>query len=115
MTSDEKLWSIIAHLSGIGHSFGGFFMVLCPLAIMLAYKDRSQVVYEQAKEALNYQISFVVLWIIAFVCAITVIGIPITLFIWLIIAVGSWVFPIIAAIRLSEGERYRYPFTIRLL
>ncbi len=114
MTSDEKLWSIIAHLSGIGHSFGAFFMIFCPLAIMIAYKDRSQVIYEQAKEALNYQISFVILTVIAFFCFISIVGIPIAIGIWLIVAIGSWLFPIIAAIRLNEGERYRYPFTIRL-
>ncbi|MEY4926743.1 MAG: hypothetical protein RI894_1179 [Bacteroidota bacterium] len=115
ITSDEKMWSIIAHLSAIIHPFGGFFVFLCPLVIMLAFKDGSRVIYEQAKEALNFQISLILLQILAVICAITLLGIPVAICIWLFMSIGSWLFPIIAAIRLSGGERYQYPFTIRLL
>ncbi len=115
LSGDEKMWSIIAHLSAIIHPFGGFFVFLCPLVIMIAFKDSSRVIYEQAKEALNFQISLILIQILAVVCAITLIGIPIAICIWVFMGIGSWLFPIIAAIRLSNGERYQYPFTIRLL
>jgi uncharacterized protein len=114
-TSDEKMWAIVAHLSAIVHGFGGFFAFLCPLAIMLAYKDQSEFVYEQAREALNFQISLIILQVIAVCVSLTIIGIPIGIAIWIFMGIGSWLFPIIAAIRLSNGERYRYPFTIRMV
>lgn len=115
MTSDEKMWSIIAHLSALIHAFGGFFVFLCPLIIMLSYKDTSEVISEQAKEALNFQISLIIVQVFAFLLFITIIGIPFAIAIWAIMGVCSWLFPIIAAIRLSNGERYRYPYTIRVL
>ena len=115
MTQDEKTWSIVAHLSALIYAIGGFFAFLCPLILMLSYKDTSEVIYQQAKEALNFQISLLIIQIIAGLLFITIIGIPFSIAIWAIMGICSWLFPIIAAIRLSNGERYRYPYTIRIL
>ncbi|MGK0197767.1 MAG: putative Tic20 family protein, partial [Yoonia sp.] len=52
LTSDEKLWSVLSHLSlllGVG--------ILLPLIVYLVKKGDSPAVAEHAKEALNFHIS----------------------------------------------------------
>ena len=54
VTSDDKLWALLAHLS--------YFVlgVFGPLIIWLVKKDESTFVEDQAKEALNFQLSVLI-------------------------------------------------------
>jgi uncharacterized Tic20 family protein len=70
---------------------------------------------EQAKEALNFQISILIYYAAAVVMCITVvlavIGIPILIGLHLFQVVCM----IIAAIKANDGISFRYPATIRLV
>lgn len=105
--SDERLWGLLAHVSGI------FFFVIGPLVCWLIQKDKSTFVDDQGKEALNFNILMGAVYVGATVLAIFTCGIGGLIFplIWF----GHIVLGIIAGIAANKGELYRYPFNWRLI
>jgi uncharacterized protein len=101
-TQDDRLWAMLAHLSGIVTGFIG------PLVIWLVKKDQSPFVGDQAREALNFQIAAM---IVMLACGITVIGILLIP----IIGLAALVFSILAGVEANKGVYYRYPYSIRLI
>ena len=112
---DERTWAMVAHLSAFSYYITGIGIILGPLIVWLAKRDGNPFVDEQAKEALNFQISIVIYYIAAillcFTVILAVIGVP--------ILIGLHVFQvicmIIAAIKANDGIAFRYPATIRLV
>ncbi len=104
-SNDDRNMAMLAHLLGIVSGFVG------ALIIWLIKKDQSPFVDEQGKEALNFQITvmigFVGSWILMFVL-IGMLLIPLLL-------IANLVFCILAAVAVSKGNHYKYPFAIRLL
>ena len=45
----------------------------------------------------------------------SLIGLIVAVPLWIIIGIAWLVFTIIAAVKASNGERYRYPLTLRLI
>lgn len=111
---DQRLWATIAHAGGI------LFAIICPLVVWLVHKGRGQFVENQAKEALNFQITAGVaifaLYIFGFI--VTFIFFPLSVLVWLLaglVSLGALIFTIIAALGANKGENYRYPFAVRLV
>jgi hypothetical protein len=102
--SDQNQMAMIAHLLGIVIGFVG------PLIIYLTAKDKP-FAYEQSKEALNFQITVVIAWIASAVLSVIGIGLLLYPLVW----VANVVFCIIAGMAANKGEKYRYPFAIRLI
>ena len=120
--AEERQWAMFAHLSALvggllTGAVGGWGCILGPLIIWLMKKDTMPFVADQAKEALNFNITvgaiFLVLWILTFVTL--GIGIILTGPLMLVVGVAALVLIIMAAIRSNEGKAYRYPMTIRLV
>jgi uncharacterized protein len=113
LTPDEKTWAMLCHISGLAGYLGvvPFASVIGPLIVWLLKKDTSAFVDEHGKESLNFQITMSIFYAIAILLCIVIIGFFILAFlgIWLIVLV------IIAAIKASNGEHFRYPLTIRLV
>ena len=111
---EEKNWALMAHLSSLS-TYVGIPGFIGPLVIWLLKKDTMPFASEQAKEALNFQISLFIYGIICAVLTFTlifaVIGIPGLM----ILAVLHVVFTIMATIQAGEGKSYRYPLTIPLI
>ena len=103
--SDQRMWSVFAHIGGVFVSF------LVPLVILLVFKGRGAFVEDQAKEALNFQITLAIAYVVGGLTAILIIGI----FILLAAGICSFVFAIMAAIASNRGELYRYPLPLRLV
>ena len=99
ISSDERMWATLAHLSIVAVALVG------PLVVWLVKKEESKFVEDQAKEALNFHIT---VFIASVVLLVTFIG-P------LIIGVGAVVYGIIAGIEANKGVCYRYPYTLRLV
>ena len=122
-TSEERGWAMTAHLCGllwvlgsgglIFLPFGGLalFTLLGPLIILLAKGPSMPFVAAQAKESLNFQITVWLLGLAFALLAIVLIGFVL---LW-ILGVVNLVLVIIAAIRVSDGTPYRYPFCLRLV
>lgn len=109
---DARLWATIAHLSGLLlHVIPPVGQILGPLIVWIIKKDEHRFVDDQAKEALNFQISMTLYAIIpAFLC-LFIIGIPLLILWWIF----DVVLTIIAAVKANEGVAYRYPATIRFV
>lgn len=105
-TREERTAALLAHLSplvGLG--------LIAPLVIYLLKKDESPFVADQAKEALNFHITVTLAVIASAILIVIVVGI----FLLMAVAIGATVLSIVAAIKANDGERYRYPFTLRLV
>jgi uncharacterized protein len=103
--SDARLWAMLGQLSGILLSFIG------PLIVMLVFGPRNAFVKKESTEALNFQITVIIGYIIGFVLTLIVIG----AFVILAIAIASLIFMIIAAVKNNQGIEYRYPICIRFV
>ena len=119
----ERQWAMFAHLSALlgglltaawGGSLGCF---IGPLVIWLVKKDTMPFVDDQAKEALNFNITVGIIFLVLFLMTIFTLGIGLIITGPLFVIVGlSWVvFTIIAGIKANEGVAYRYPLTLRLI
>ncbi len=120
---DERQWAMFAHLSAIlgglltGAFGGGWGCFIGPLIIWLVKKDTMPFVDDQGKEALNFNITVAIAFVVLLLLSIMTFGIGLIIAIplWVIIGIAWLVFTIIAAIKANEGVRYRYPFTLRLI
>ena len=74
-------------------------------------------VADQAKEALNFNITVSAIFLVLLVLSLVTLGIGfiITLPIMLIVGIAALVLIIMAAIKANDGVAYRYPFAIRLV
>ncbi|HET9836112.1 MAG TPA: DUF4870 domain-containing protein [Rhodanobacteraceae bacterium] len=106
-SSDDRNIALITHLSGIILGF------IVPLIVWLVHKDRSEKNWltSQAKEALNFQITILIGYVICWILMWVVIG----FFLWWLLWIVNLVFCILAAVAVSKGESYRYPFALRLI
>lgn len=101
-SKDDKNMALLTHLVLIFSCFVG------PLIIWLIKKDEGGFVEEQAREALNFGITLTIAY---FILTLSMVGLVL---VW-IVGLAQLIFPIIAAIKTSDGENYRYPFTLRLI
>jgi len=103
---------MLAHLSAfVGLVIPFFGGLLAPWITWLAWRDRSPFVGEQAREALNFNISVAIGWLVCGALTFVFIGILLGILLFF-----SWLtLTILAAIRASEGVHYRYPLSLRLV
>jgi uncharacterized Tic20 family protein len=84
---------------------------VAPLVVWLVFKDRSPFVDRQAKEALNFQIAYLVYFVVAGVSIVALVG----LLLLPIVAVAWLVLMIVATLKASQFEDYRYPAIFRVI
>jgi uncharacterized protein len=109
MTSDANNRAMISHLSAFV-MFLGIPSLFGPLVAWLVWRD-DPYVGEQAKEALNFNISMLIYGAVAFLSVFVLVGfvlLPILFIVWLVLVID-------ASVKASRGTGYRYPFTIRLV
>ena len=118
----ERQWAMFAHLSALAgglltSAVGGWGFFLGPLVIWLMKKESMPFVDDQAKEALNFNITVAIAFFALFLLALFTLGIGLVIAVplWIVIGIAWLVFTIIAAIKANEGVAYRYPFTLRLV
>jgi uncharacterized protein len=103
----ERSWAVAIHVSPlIAHILG-------PLVLWLIKRPDSPYLDAVGKEVLNFQISFVIYEVVAlavspFTCGLGHLVFAVLFLIWVVLV-------IIAAVKVSGGEDYRYPLTIRLI
>jgi len=107
-----RTWTALCHASallGVFLPFPGH--VVPPLIVWLLKRGESPEIDAHGKEALNFQISMLIYNAIAAVFCLVLIGFLLLPILWVLNAV----FVIVAAIRASDGQFYRYPLAIRFL
>ena len=111
---DDRSLATLAHASGlIGIFAGGLIGFIGPLVIYLTCRETSSFVGNQAKEALNFQITLFFVAIAMLIVTVLTCG-----FLWPVVVLPlilQVVFGIIATIAVWSGESYRYPMTLRLV
>jgi uncharacterized Tic20 family protein len=119
---EERQWALFAHLSALlggllTGAFAGLGCFIGPLVIWLVKKDTMPFVDDQAKEALNFNITLAIVGLVLLLLTLVTFGFGALLAVPVGILVGiAWlVLTIIAAVKANEGERYRYPFALRLI
>jgi uncharacterized protein len=107
-----RTWCVVCHLSALaGFVIPGFGHILGPLIVWLIKRGDASEIDAHGKEALNFQISMLLYNIVAGVLCVVLIGFALLA----ILHILNVVFVIIASVKASEDQVYRYPLTIRLL
>ena len=132
---DERTWGTRIHLAGIIGSFviSSVGNILGALIVWLIKRNESSFLDENGKEALNFQITISIVsvalsilaaiqagfwslnsWIFSrnyFTFSTFSIFASLASLLWVV----NLVFSIIAAVKASRGESYRYPISLRLV
>lgn len=122
LVSDSKARDLVlaAHLSAL-IGLVGIPSPLGPLVLWLAKRDAHPFVDAQGKEALNFNLSAllytVAIFAFGFVFTLVTFGLGIVFFIPVVLAAMiAWVvLVVVAAVKASKGELFRYPLTIRFV
>ena len=85
--------------------------IIGPLVIWLMKKEQSAFVDANGKESLNFQITVFIAVIVSILLCFVIIGILLLP----VVGIAAIVFAIIAGIKASNGEVYRYPVCIRFI
>ena len=106
-TSGDRVYALCIHLSLLL----AFAPVFPALIMWLIRKDESGFVDDHGREAVNFQISLVIYYVVAGLLSTVCIGFALIPAIYVLGLVGM----IAAARAANRGEYYRYPMCIRLL
>lgn len=115
--ADERTWALLAHLSTFTAFVTGIGILAGPLLVWLFKREGSAFVDDQGKEALNFNITVVLVSLALCVFALITFGIGLIVAVPVGFMLFLWwfVLTIIAAISANNGTRYRYPLTLRLV
>jgi len=114
LSTDARKWAMFCHLGGLAGLIPltpAFGSVIAPLIIWQIKKDEFEFVDEQGKEALNFQISILIYALVAGLLCFACVG----FFLLPAVYIFDLIFLLIAAIKANNGERYRYPLSIRFV
>jgi uncharacterized Tic20 family protein len=109
----DRLWASLAHL-------GGILGFLPALVIWLVFKDRGPFTDQQGKEALNFQltllIGYVVINVLSTILALFTFGLlgGLGSLGWVLWLIGA-IFSVLGYLDARTGKPYRYPFALRLI
>ncbi len=122
-SAEDRQWALFAHLSALlgGLLTSGWLAslgcVIGPLIIWQIKKDTLPFAADQAKEALNFNITVAIIMLVLTLIGLVTLGIGfiVTGPLMLLVGIAALVFIIIAAIKSNNGEAYRYPFEFRFI
>ncbi len=116
--AEDKQWAMWSH-------FGGILWLLPSLIIFLVFKDRGALTKQESKEALNWQITFLIFYIGWSIIGAILTGILIFSGMWSItwifgligwlIYLANVLFSILGGVKVNGGGTYRYPVNFRFI
>ncbi|HEY8718779.1 DUF4870 domain-containing protein [Pengzhenrongella sp.] len=104
--AQTRQWAGLAHL-------GGILFFLPSLIIWLVYRERSAFVGQEAKKALNFQITVALGYVACTILAIA--GVPLTGLLQLAVWIVAIVFSVQGYQAVQRGQAYKYPFSLELI
>jgi uncharacterized Tic20 family protein len=128
-----RTWSMLCHISALAGLFFGLGNVIGPLLVWQIKKNELPEIEPHGKEALNFQITILIINIVAGILFIGFLGAafgigriwrsPFSLLgggfgigsIIIIINLAAFILAVIAGLKANNGEFYKYPFAIRFI
>lgn len=108
----ERWWAAACHLGAltvfVGIPLGN---LLVPAAIWLSWKGASAFVEDQAREALNFQLTVLLAGLGCGVLMLAAVGLPLLV----ALAVVDVAMVVKAGLDAKDGQRHRYPYVIRFI
>ena len=106
--AQTRQWAGLAHL-------GGILWIVPALVIWLVFRERSRFVDQEAKKAVNFQITLliglVVVWVANFIF--------LPWFLANLLNLGLWIVSIVFSVQgyqaVQRGQAFRYPFSLELI
>jgi uncharacterized protein len=108
LSETERNWAMLCHLSAFAGYFFPFGGIIGPLICWLTRKDESQWVDQNGKQSMNFQLSITLYMVLAIPLCFILIGIPIVIFLGFLEVICI----IIASVKASKGEEFKYPISI---
>jgi uncharacterized Tic20 family protein len=110
--NDARTWAMLCHLTSLSWLFTGVGGLVGPLICWLVKKNDHPFIDQNGKESVNFQLSMYLYGVVGTALIFCFfIGIPVLI----VLAVVDVIFVIIASVKASKGEAYRYPMTIRFI
>ena len=128
-----RTWSMLCHIAALAGFLFPIGTVIGPLLVWQIKKNDLPEIDPHGKEAVNFQLTILIINIIAGIVIAGVLGIgfgfgqlwrsPFYLFgggfglftIVAIINLLAWILAIVAGVKANNGESYKYPFAIRFI
>jgi len=109
ISAEERRWAMLCHVSALSGFFVPFGNIVAPMVIWLVNREGMPFVDYNGKEVLNFQINLTIYLAISLLLTVIVVGF------FLLYGLGflCLILTIIGAIKTTQGEYFRYPFTIR--
>jgi len=111
MREDRQLL-VITHLSQLITLLIGFGSLIVPLVLWITQKEKIYAMNEHGKQILNFQLSLI---IYSLLCVPLILLFGLGLLGFIIIGIFAITFPIINAVRVSNGETTRYPLSLNFI
>jgi len=108
LSESERNWSMLCHLSAFAAFFFPFGGIIGPLICWLSRKDESLWIDVNGKASMNFQLSLLLYMVLAIPLCFILIGIPIVVFLGFLKVICI----VIASVKASKGENFRYPISI---
>ena len=108
---EARQWAMFCHFSAFLGMWFPFGSLIGPLILWQVKRESDPFIDDQGKEALNFQITVAIAWLVCMVLAFAVIG----FFLMIALAIATVVLTTIGGIKANKGIAYRYPFTWRLV
>ena len=104
----ERTYLMLMHLSQFAIWFFPFVGIIIPVLMWTINKDNNVEVDRHGKNILNFSISYAIYSLASIILIITI---PLFIVLFALFAVAV----IIASVKASNGEYWKYPFTIQLI
>lgn len=108
LSDTERNWAMFCHLSAFASFFFPFGGIIGPIICWLSKRDESMWVDINGRNSLNFQLSMLLYMVLALPLILIIIGIPIII----MIVVLKMICIVIASVKASKGELFRYPLMI---
>lgn len=119
VSNEDRNLAAMTHVGTVAAAVfsGGFLDIIVPAVAYVAFKDKSDFLKDHVKQQLNFQLTNLLVLVVALVVSAVTFGIG------LVVAIPAIVFffladivcSIRAALAASRGEEYEFPFSIDFL
>jgi uncharacterized Tic20 family protein len=110
-SGEVRQLAMLCHFAAFAGLVFPFGSLLGPLILWQFKKDVDPFIDDQGKEALNFQITVAIAWLVCLLLGFVVIG----FLLMTVLVIGALILTIIAGIKANKGIAYRYPWTWRLV